>query len=82
MKVTEVKVQKVSTVKGTKATARVVLDGELSLGFLTVREGVNDVYLAYPSNEGANCYYPVSRGLREEIEKAVINEYKKGVPHG
>lgn len=64
------------------ALARVELCGQLQLTGLRILDGVNGMFVSYPndpSNKGEDDYrsifYPITRELRDRIEKAVIEKY-------
>lgn len=83
MQVTNVKVQKEekenSRVKG---YAVIELDGVLKINGIRIIEGNERMFAAMPNrkiadNKYVDYVYPVSKELREVIEEAIIEEYKK-----
>ncbi len=83
MQVTNVKVQKEekenSRVKG---YAVIELDGVLKINGIRIIEGNERMFAAMPNRKIANdkyvdYVYPVNKELRETIEEAIIEEYKK-----
>lgn len=83
MQVTNVKVQKEekenSRVKG---YAVIELDGVLKINGIRIIEGNERMFAAMPNrkiadNKYVDYVYPVSKELREAIEEAIIEEYRK-----
>ncbi len=83
MQVTNVKVQKEekenSRVKG---YAVIELDGVLKINGIRIIEGNERMFAAMPNrkiadNKYVDYVYPVNKELRETIEEAIIDEYKK-----
>ncbi len=83
MQVTNVKVQKEekenSRVKG---YAVIELDGVLKINGIRIIEGNERMFAAMPNRKIADdkyvdYVYPVNKELRETIEEAIIEEYKK-----
>ena len=81
MKVTETKIIKNDTVDSRiLAFANVVLDNELQLTGLSIRQGVTGVYVTYPNipdiEDTQQIFYPISANLRNDIESSIMNEYQ------
>lgn len=83
MKVTKVSVQKEekenSRVKG---YAVIELDGVLKINGIRIIEGNSRMFAAMPNRKISDdkyidYVYPVNKELREEIEKAILEEYNK-----
>ena len=83
MKVTKVSVQKEekenSRVKG---YAIIELDGVLKINGIRIIEGNSRMYAAMPNRKISDdkyidYVYPVNKELREEIERAILEEYNK-----
>ena len=83
MKVTKVSVQKEekenSRVKG---YAIIELDGVLKINGLRIIEGNSRMFAAMPNRKVSDdkyidYVYPVNKELREEIERAILEEYNK-----
>lgn len=83
MKVTKVSVQKEekenSRVKG---YAIIELDGVLKINGIRIIEGNSRMFAAMPNRKVSDdkyidYVYPVNKELREEIEKAILEEYNK-----
>lgn len=83
MKVTKVSVQKEekenSRVKG---YAVIELDGVLKINGIRIIEGNSRMFAAMPNRKVSDdkyidYVYPVNKELREEIEKAILEEYNR-----
>lgn len=83
MKVTKVSVQKEekenSRVKG---YAIIELDGVLKINGIRIIEGNSRMFSAMPNRKVSDdkyidYVYPVNKELREEIERAILEEYNK-----
>ena len=83
MKVTKVSVQKEekgnSRVKG---YAVIELDGVLKINGIRIIEGNSRMFAAMPNRKISDdkyidYVYPVNKELREEIERAILEEYNK-----
>ena len=83
MKVTKVSVQKEerenSRVKG---YAIIELDGVLKINGIRIIEGNSRMFAAMPNRKVSDdkyieYVYPVNKELREEIERAILEEYNK-----
>ncbi len=83
MKVTKVSVQKEekenSRVKG---YAVIELDGVLKINGIRIIEGNSRMFAAMPNRKVSDdkyidYVYPVNKELREEIERAILEEYNK-----
>lgn len=81
MVVTKVVVRKYES-GSLKGFATVTLDDELVLTGLKIVNGKKGLFVAMPSEAGADdkyydIYYPVNQDLRNKIEDAVLDEYEK-----
>ena len=85
MKVTKVSVQKEekenSRVKG---YAVIELDGVLKINGIRIIEGNSRMFAAMPNRKISDdkyidYVYPVNKELREEIERAILEEYNKEI---
>ena len=83
MKVTKVSVQKEekenSRVKG---YAIIELDGVLKINGIRIIEGNSRMFAAMPNRKISDdkyidYVYPVNKELREELERAILEEYNK-----
>ena len=65
-----------------QATADVVIDGQIGLTGLRVIEGINGLFVGYPTypvysgEDYVNIYFPVTKVCRKTIEDCVLREYK------
>ena len=68
-----------------RAMARVLLQNQLMLTGLRVIEGSNGEFVAYPNDPGhkgedyRQIFYPITRELREEVEKQVLEVYQQSL---
>lgn len=67
-----------------KAMGKVVLNSQLQLTGLKLIEGINGLFVGYPSelsstndNEYHDLYYPLAPELRTQIEDSILVEYNK-----
>jgi len=83
MEVTSVTVQKEEKANSrVKGYAIIELDGVLKINGIRIIEGNERMFAAMPNRKVADdkyidYVYPVNKELREEIEKAIIEEYNK-----
>jgi stage V sporulation protein G len=82
--VTDVKIFpfKEDNVGVTKAMANIVLNDQLIIRGLRVKDGVNGLFVSFPldpffrGEEFRNVCFPLTRQLREHIENVVIEKYQ------
>lgn len=83
MKVTAVTVQKEEKVGSrVKGYAIIELDGVLKINGIRIIEGNSRMFAAMPNRKVAESkyidyVYPIDKSLREEIERAILEEYNK-----
>jgi stage V sporulation protein G len=84
MVVTDVRVYPIENPKGKLFSfARITLDDALVLTGLRLYDSVDGLFVSYPhdhSHKGADykqIFFPITVGLREAVELAVITEYEK-----
>jgi len=71
-----------NTCEKLQATADVVIDGQIGLTGLRVIEGINGLFVGYPTypfysgEDYVNIYFPVTKVCRKTIEDCVLREYK------
>lgn len=65
-----------------KATAKIILNSQLQLTGLKLIEGINGLFVGYPSELSSSCdneyhdvYYPLAPKLRNQIDEKIIEEY-------
>lgn len=80
--ITHIQVYPVREPKGKlRAFARVLLGDQLQLTGLRVYDGANGLFVSYPNDPAhkgedyKQLFYPVTRELRDAIEKQVLAEY-------
>lgn len=83
MKVTKVSVQKEENENSrVKGYAIIELDGVLKINGIRIIEGNSRMFAAMPNRKISDdkyidYVYPVNKELREEIERAILEEYNK-----
>ena len=83
MKVTKVSVQKEEKENSrVKWYAVIELDGVLKINGIRIIEGNSRMFAAMPNRKVSDdkyidYVYPVNKELREEIERAILEEYNK-----
>lgn len=85
LSVTSVHILPVKVREGNKlADASVVLNDQLYLRGLSVRDGDNGLYVGYPSDgEGwRSQFFPMTRALREHVENCVLEKYHQSAEYG
>lgn len=89
MTITNIQVYPVREPKGKlRAQVRVLLNDQLQLTGLRLYDGTNGLFVSYPSDptnkgeEYRQLFYPVTRELRDSIEKRVIEEYNATLASG
>jgi stage V sporulation protein G len=66
-----------------RAFVRIVLNNQLQLTGMRLYDGSNGLFLSYPiettakTDEYRQVFYPLSKELRAEIEKTVIEKYRE-----
>lgn len=69
----------------TKAMANIVLNDQLVIRGLRVKEGVNGLFVSFPldpffkGEDFRSICYPLTRQLREHIEGCVIEKYQQAM---
>lgn len=67
----------------TKAMANIVLNDQLVIRGLRVKDGVNGLFVSFPldpffaGEESRSVCFPLTRQLREHIENVVIEKYQQ-----
>lgn len=81
MKITEVKISRLENGGKCKALASVNFDGAFVVTGLRIMEGSNGLFVSMPSQKREDKYidiaFPVTKEFREELQKAVLDEYNK-----
>lgn len=83
LKVTQVQVFPIKETTGKlRAFARITLNDQLQLTALRLYEGTHGLFVSYPNDPNykgedyKQLYYPVSKELRDLIEKSILTEYE------
>ena len=82
MKITDVRLKKVDGHNRLKAIASVTIDDCFVIHELRIIEGDNGLFIAMPSRklpegEFKDIAHPINAETREQLEKAIIDEYNK-----
>ncbi len=84
MRITDVRVRKVSKEGKMKAVVSITLDDEFVVHDIKVIEGEKGLFIAMPSRRAADGEYrdiahPINSGTRERIQEIILSEYEKAV---
>jgi len=83
LQVTRVSINPRSSGKYILATANVVLNDQIILRGIKVREGQNGFYVSMPvdrlSTDERVFFDPITKDLRDNIENSVLEAYTKGI---
>lgn len=84
MKVTDVKIRRLSDEGNMKAIVSVTFDNEFAVHDVKIIEGPNGVFVAMPSRRMADGNYrdivhPINAETREKIQEAVFKEYERAM---
>ena len=82
MKITDVRVRKVTEEGKMKAIVSVTFDEEFVVHDIKIIEGQNGLFIAMPSRKMADgefrdIAHPINATTRQKIQEAVFEEYKK-----
>ena len=82
MKITDVRLKKVDGHNRLKAIASVTIDDCFVIHELRIIDGYNGLFIAMPSRklpegEFKDIAHPINAETREQLEKAVLDEYNK-----
>ena len=82
MKITDVRLKKVDGHNRLKAIASVTIDECFVIHELRIIEGDNGLFIAMPSRklpegEFKDIAHPINTETREQLEKAILDEYNK-----
>ena len=82
MKITDVRLKKVDGHNRLKAIASVTIDDCFVIHELRIIDGDNGLFIAMPSRklpegEFKDIAHPINAETREQLEKAVLDEYNK-----
>ena len=84
MKITDVRIRKISDEGKMKAVASITLDEEFVVHDIKVIEGEKGLFIAMPSKKSTDGEYrdiahPINSGTRETIQKTIIESYEKAL---
>ena len=82
MQITDVRVRKVAKEGKLKAVVSITMDEEFVVHDIKVIEGQNGLFIAMPSRktpdgEFKDIAHPINTETREQIQKAILDEYEK-----
>ena len=82
MQITDVRIRKIATDGKMKAIVSVTFDNEFVVHDIKVIEGQNGLFIAMPSRktpdgEFKDIAHPINTETREQIQKAILDEYEK-----
>ncbi len=84
MEITNINVRKICSNDKMKAVCSVTFDDMLVIHDIKVIESDSKTFVAMPSRKNKNGQYsdiahPINSELREKLEKAIIDEYRKAL---
>lgn len=84
MKITDVRVRKVTKEGKMKAVVSITLDDEFVVHDIKVIEGEKGLFIAMPSRKASDGEYrdiahPINSGTRERIQKIILEQYEAAV---
>ncbi|WP_427339317.1 septation regulator SpoVG [Caloranaerobacter sp. DY30410] len=84
MKVTDVRIRKLSDEGRMKAIVSVTFDDEFVVHDIKIIEGNNGLFIAMPSRkmpdgEFRDIAHPINSGTRSKIQESVLAEYEKAL---
>lgn len=84
MKVTDVRVRKITNEGKMKAVVSITLDNEFVVHDIKVIEGEKGLFIAMPSKKGNDGEYrdiahPISATTRAEIQRLILDKYEEAL---
>ena len=84
MKVTDVRVRKITNEGKMKAVVSITFDEEFVVHDIKVIEGEKGLFIAMPSKKGNDGEYrdiahPISESTRAEIQRLIIEKYEEAI---
>ncbi|MBO5336614.1 MAG: septation regulator SpoVG [Lachnospiraceae bacterium] len=84
MKITDVRVRKITKEGKMKAIVSITLDDEFVVHDIKVIEGEKGVFIAMPSKKATDGEYrdiahPINSSTRESIQKIILESYEKAL---
>ena len=82
MNITDVRIRKISAEDKMKAIVSVTFENQFVVHDIKVIEGQNGLFIAMPSRktpdgEFKDIAHPINTETREQIQKAILDEYEK-----
>ena len=82
MNITDVRIRKISAEGKMKAIVSVTFENQFVVHDIKVIEGQNGLFIAMPSRktpdgEFKDIAHPINTETREQIQKAILDEYEK-----
>lgn len=82
MNITDVRIRKISAEGKMKAIVSVTFENQFVVHDIKVIEGLNGLFIAMPSRktpdgEFKDIAHPINTETREQIQKAILDEYEK-----
>ena len=84
MKITDVRVRKITKEGKMKAIVSITIDDEFVVHDIKVIEGEKGLFIAMPSKKATDGEYrdiahPINSGTRESIQKIILENYEKAL---
>lgn len=84
MRITDVRVRKITKEGKMKAVVSITLDDEFVVHDIKVIEGEKGLFIAMPSKKSADGEYrdiahPINSGTRDSIQKIILDGYEKAL---
>ena len=84
MKITDVRVRKITKEGKMKAVVSITLDDEFVVHDIKVIEGEKGLFIAMPSKKSADGEYrdiahPINSGTRERIQNIILEKYEEAL---
>lgn len=84
MKITDVRLRKISEEGKMKAIVSVTFDGEFVVHDIKIIEGLNGLFIAMPSRKMADgefrdIAHPINADTRQKMQEAIFCEYEKSL---
>lgn len=84
MKITDVRVRKITKEGKMKAIVSITLDDEFVVHDIKVIEGEKGLFIAMPSKKATDGEYrdiahPINSGTRENIQRMILDSYEKAM---
>lgn len=82
MKITDVRIRKLSEDKKMKAIVSITFNNQFVVHDIKIIQGLNGIFVAMPSTrmpsgEFRDIAHPINLEAREKVQKAILEEYEK-----